>query len=92
MLNKNFKKKHIIDSLSEKTGFSKNLTKKVVNDLLEIFIEQITNSQLNLKNFGTFKTIKKKERLGRNPKTKKEFLISPRKSVSFRPSKSNFFH
>ena len=92
MLNKNFKKKHIIDSLSEKTGFSKNFTKKVVNDLLEIFIEHITNSQLNLKNFGTFKTIKKRERLGRNPKTKKEFLISPRKSVSFRPSNSNFFH
>ena len=30
---------------------------------------------LNLKNIGTFKIINKKERIGRNPKTKEEFYI-----------------
>ena len=40
-----------------------------------------------LKNVGTFKLIHKKKRIGRNPKTKEEFLISSRKSVSFTVSK-----
>ena len=43
---------------------------------------------LGLKNIGTFNLIKKKERLGRNPKTKEKFIISSRKSVIFKPSKS----
>ena len=42
-------------------------------------IEIINKDKLNLKNFGSFKILKKKERLGRNPKTKEEFIISARK-------------
>ena len=48
----------------------------------------IRESHLNLKNIGSFSLISKKERIGRNPKTKKEYVISERKSVSFKPSKS----
>ena len=40
-------------------------------------------NNLNLKNVGSFKLIKKRERLGRNPKTGKEFLITSRKSIKF---------
>ena len=47
----------------------------------------VITSQLNLKNFGTFKLIKKKERLGRNPKTKETFIIKSRKIVKFSISK-----
>ena len=45
------------------------------------------NKELNIKNFGTFKTINKNERLGRNPKNKKIYKIAARKSLSFIISK-----
>ena len=87
-MNNNLKKIDIIKNLSIKTGFSQNISKKIVNDLIDIIIENIKNDNMNLKNIGNFKLIIKKERLGRNPKTKEEFTITPRKSVSFTASKN----
>ena len=48
----------------------------------------IKNNNLVLKNIGTFKLSTKNERIGRNPKTKEEFLISKRKSIRFIVSKN----
>ena len=62
-------------------------SKKIVDDLIKALIHHIKIGNLNLKNVGTFKIIKKKERIGRNPKTKEEFIISSRKSISLTPSK-----
>ena len=87
MLNKNFTKEDIINTLSKKTGFSKNLSKKLVNDLIMIIVQSIKNGNLNLKNIGSFKTIFKNQRIGRNPKTSQNFIISSRKSVIFIASK-----
>ena len=39
------------------------------------------------KNIGIIKTINKKERIGRNPKTKEEAVIDARRVISFRASK-----
>jgi len=83
----NFTKIDIIKNLSNKTGFSINFSKKLVNEFINILIENIKKNELNLKNFGSFKLIKKKERVGRNPKTKEEFIISSRKSLIFTASK-----
>ena len=86
MLNDNYKKKNLISNLSKKTGYSINFSKKLVNDLLEILVENISKGNLNLKNIGSFNLINKK-RIGRNPKTKEEFIIRARKSISFSLSK-----
>lgn len=87
MKRNNFTKKDIIKYLSEKTGFSELLSKSIINDLLKTLVEIIKTENLNLKNIGTFKLIDKKERIGRNPKTNEEFIISSRKSISFSSSK-----
>ncbi len=87
MYNFNLKKKDLAKNLSSKTGFSLNFSKKIIDDLCSILIECIKTGYLSLKNVGTFKLIHKKKRIGRNPKTKEEFLISSRKSVSFTVSK-----
>ena len=84
----NLKKLDIIKDLSIKVGYSSSYSKKLVNDLIDIISENIKYGHLNLKNVGSFKIISKKERIGRNPKTKKEYVVSQRKSVSFKPSKS----
>ena len=83
----NLTKIDIIKNLSKKTGFSILFSKKLVNDFLYIITHQIKTNDLNLKNIGSFKLTKKKERLGRNPKTKEEFIISARKSLRFIASK-----
>ena len=87
MLKKDFKKIDLIKDLSLKTGYSQNYSKKIVDDLVNIFIQNIKSGNLNLKNIGSFKLLNKKERIGRNPKTKEEFIITSGKSLSFTSSK-----
>ncbi len=81
------KKKDLINILNNKTGLSKNLSKKIIEDLINILILAIKNKDLNLKNIGKFNKIYKKERMGRNPKTNETFIISSRFSVRFTPSR-----
>ena len=88
MHRKNLIKSDIIQNLSIKTGFSINYSKKIFSELIEIILNNIKEGNLNLKNIGSFKVISKRERLGRNPKTKEEFIISSRKSISFKTSKN----
>lgn len=78
----------IIKNLNREKGFSSNFSKKIVNDLIDVLINEIKTGQLNLKNLGSFKIKNKSERIGRNPKTKEKFLISARKSITFYPSKN----
>ena len=87
MTKKNITKIEITKILSQKTGLSSLYSKKILNDLIQIIIKQIKDNNLILKNIGTFNIISKNERVGRNPKTKEEFLIKKRKSISFIPSK-----
>ena len=88
MYNKNLTKIDIIKDLSNKTGFSKNYSKKIVDSLVKYLILNIKSGSFSLKNVGKFNIIYKKQRIGRNPKTKKEFIISARNSISFTPSKN----
>ena len=87
MFKNNITKEDLIKNLSKKTGYSLSFSKKIINDLINIIIENIKSGNLILKSLGSFKLNHKKERVGRNPKTKEEFLISSRKSVSFTPAK-----
>ena len=88
MTKKNITKKEITKILSQKIGLSSLYSKKIVNDLIQIIIKQVKNNNLILKNIGTFRIISKDERIGRNPKTKEQFLIKKRKSISFISSKN----
>ena len=83
----NLTKNDIAKSLSQKTGFSKQFSKKLINELIIALQQVLKKDILHLKNIGTFKVIQKKERVGRNPKTMEEFKIISRKSISFTPSK-----
>jgi len=46
------------------------------------------SDKVKIHNFGTFIVRYKKSRIGRNPKTKKEVMISERKVISFKASKN----
>ena len=83
----NLSKKDISKQISEKTGLSFLLSKNLTEDLIDTIKELIKYKDLNIKNFGKFKILKKKERIGRNPKNNEEFIISSRKVISFYGSK-----
>ena len=83
----NFQKKDIAKILSDKTGYPVIYSKKLIDDLINLSIDLVNENTLNFKNFGTFRILKKKERIGRNPKTKEKKIISERKVVLFKPSK-----
>ena len=72
MSNLSLKKRDIIQNLSLNIGFSKNFSKKIVDDLIEVLKQAIIKKgNLNLKNLGSFKIIKKKKELGEIQKLRK---------------------
>ena len=83
----NFTKKDISKKIELKTGLSNLYINEIIDDFIDIIKNTTKQEKLNIKNFGVFKIIKKKERLGRNPKNKKIYKIKARKSLSFIPSK-----
>ena len=83
-----FKKIDLSKNISKKLGVSVLLSKKLTEDLIKILSNKIKDNDLNLKNLGSFRIINKKERIGRNPKTREEFKISSRNSISFKVSKN----
>ena len=85
---KNLKKKDISLEISEKLGFSVLYSSKIVEDLIDSFKIQIINGNLYLKNLGNFTLKEKKERIGRNPRSKETFIIKKRKVIIFKPSKN----
>jgi|TARA_B100002052_G_scaffold289351_1_gene306638 nucleoid DNA-binding protein len=80
-------KKDISLNLSKITGFPYSLSNKLNNDLLDTIICEIKNKKLIIQGIGTFILIQKNQRIGRNPKTKEEFVISKRKAIRFVVSK-----
>ena len=87
MSKKNFTRKDLAIKLYQNVGFSKNFSSSIVDNFFETIIQELIKSNMiKISTFGTFKVIKKKERIGRNPKTKEEAVISSRKVVKFTPS------
>ena len=69
-------------------GFSKRISDNLLEDLLNTIIDNLkTNKKLKISKFGTFSIRNKKKRIGRNPLTRENKIISDRNVVLFRPSK-----
>ena len=87
MVKKNFTRKDLSNKIYQNLGFSKNLSSKIVDNFFETLISGIIKSnKIKISSFGTFSVLNKKERMGRNPKTKIEAKIFSRKVVKFKPS------
>ena len=67
-------------------GLAYSTVYKKIDKILEIWSDEMTTSDLSISNIGSFKIKKKNERVGRNPKTKEEYLIESRKVISFKKS------
>ena len=87
-MRKNFTRNKLAERINIKLGYSKEEAK----EFIEIFLNYIKiniNSKKNIKisKLASFKVIGKSKRIGRNPKTGQEAIISERKVVSCKFSK-----
>jgi len=84
----NLTKKDLVNSLYLQIGYSKKISENLLEDFFEIIFTSLKkNKKVKIAKFGTFTIREKKSRIGRNPKTKENKLISERNVVLFRPSK-----
>tara|TARA_Y100001936_G_C15447085_1_gene347174 strand:- start:173 stop:466 length:294 start_codon:yes stop_codon:yes gene_type:complete len=87
-MRQNLTKKEIINSIYMQLGFSKKLIENLLEDIFETLLKSLKEKgKVKISNFGTFILRHKKSRVGRNPKTKKEAVISERYVILFKPSK-----
>ena len=88
MAKKNITRKNLANKIYENIGFSKVLSENIVNDIFYIISSSLKdNEKVKITSFGTFFKRKKKQRIGRNPKTSEEKIITPRNVVTFKASK-----
>tara|TARA_B100000965_G_scaffold402050_1_gene427183 strand:- start:1355 stop:1648 length:294 start_codon:yes stop_codon:yes gene_type:complete len=83
----NLTKKEIVNSIYMQIGFSKKISETLLEDIFQIILNNIIKkNKVKISKFGTFSLRKKKQRLGRNPKTKKSAVISERNVILFKAS------
>ena len=83
----NITRKKLYNRIHQNLGFSKNIASQIIDDFFELLVDElIKKKEVKISSFGTFKVIDKKERIGRNPKTKVVAKICARKIVKFKPS------
>lgn len=78
-------KKSLVKHISKKL----ELSQKDGSFFLESFLSAIKNNAkfgINIHNFGTFSFKETPERVGRDPMSKKEYIIKARKKLAFEPS------
>ncbi|MDP8242696.1 MAG: HU family DNA-binding protein [Candidatus Hinthialibacter antarcticus] len=81
-------KKEIIELVAERTKLNKNLTKAIVECVLDVFIEILANEKrIEVRNFGVFKVKRTPARVGRNPVTKETADVPARNIVQFKAGK-----
>ena len=84
----NLTKKDLVNLVYMQIGFSKQISENLIDDFFQTIIYNLEKEKtLKLSKFGTFSIRQKKSRIGRNPKTKEEKIISERNVVLFKPSK-----
>ena len=88
MKRNNVSKDYLLKKIFFEIGIPISFSKKIINHFFNILIEGLKkDGSVKLSGFGTFKVLSKKQRIGRNPKTKETKIISERNVILFKPSK-----
>ena len=85
----NITKKDLKKEIFFNLGIPNSLSEIILKSFFQIIVDGLTrDGEVKITNFGKFKILDKKARIGRNPKTQEQFSISKRKVVTFYPSVS----
>jgi len=78
----------LADLVYKELGISKVEASNFIDDIFDLIsLELEKKNKVKIANFGAFNIREKKQRIGRNPKTKEDKVISSRIVITFRPSK-----
>ena len=81
-------KSEIVDIIAEGTGLTKLETQAVIDGFLATVSYALKqNKRVDLRGFGNFKKVLRKQRIARNPRTKEPVIVPEHYTVTFRPSK-----
>lgn len=81
-------KTELIAAVAEKAGISKKDADKAVSATIEAIMDAVAaGDKVQLVNFGTFEVRDRKERTGRNPRTKENIVIPASKLPVFKAGK-----
>ena len=79
-------KKKIAERVCKENKISRSTSNLFIDKFLNIIKYTNKNKNIKIAKFGTFSYKITKKRIGRNPITKKEYIIAPRIKLVFRPS------
>ncbi len=82
-------KAELVEALHGTVGVTRQMATGLLESLLETVkdaLEDPEDGEVKVAGFGTFRVHQKYARVGRNPRTREEALIRPRKVLVFRPS------
>ena len=89
MTRKTVKRADLCNAVYHKTGLSRAESETQVELVLKEIAECLERGEtVKLSSFGSFVVRNKRQRIGRNPKTGKGVVISPRRVMVFKPSES----
>jgi integration host factor subunit alpha len=78
---------NIVDKVCEKVGFSNKEASKIVETVFDIIKETLQREdKIMVSGFGNFVIRNKEARRGRNPQTRGDIEITPRRVLTFKPS------
>ena len=81
----NLTKKDLVNIIYMQVGFSKQISEHLIDEFFSLITLNLKKKKkLKLTKFGTFFIKSKKSRIGRNPKTKEDKIISERNVVLFK--------
>ena len=77
----------LAEAVYEELGLSRQESSDLVESMLALVAAELARGEsVKLSSFGSFSVRDKGERVGRNPKTKEEVMIDPRRVLVFKPS------
>ena len=84
----NLTKKDLVNLIYMQLGFSKQISENLIEEFFSLISLNLKDQKkIKISKFGTFSLREKKQRIGRNPKTKEEKEISKRNVILFKASK-----
>lgn len=87
MSDKTITRADLSDAIYQNVGLSRSESSDLVDTVLDMMADALVEKgALKLSGFGSFSIRQKSERVGRNPKTGEEAIITPRSVVTFKAS------
>ena len=82
-------KTDLIKEIATNAGINQTDAEKSLNAIMTSIQDGLTNGgKITLIGFGTFSTVERAERQGRNPQTGKAITIPAKKVIKFKPGKA----